>query len=161
MIGSALAGAILILVASAPGGMDVPASPPARVSPRASDPTAREAADAYLRQIYAVYFSIRGCTEASLAHRKAEFLPSVSLDEARRTMRNVDSAAKEVGIDTDRIWAAVGPVGVITAEALKADTAENIANCALVGGVFRIDLGNLQNVLHALGSTRALIEKDF
>ena len=120
-----------------------------------------EAADAYLRHLYSVYLSIRGCTEASRELNKAEFMPTVSFGDARRIMRNVDIAAKEVGIDTDRLWVEIGPLGLITAEAVKKDTPTNLALCARVGSVFRIDLGNLQNVLVALGSKRALIEKDF
>ncbi len=162
MIAVPLFATFLVLAAQGPetslGGVG-------REQPFQRSPTARPGADAaaagFLTHIYGVYFSIRGCTEASQEFGKPEFLPTVSLEEARRTMRNIDLAAKEVGLDVDRIWAEVGPLGLITAGAVKADTPTNIARCARIGSVFRIDLGNLQNVLKELGSKRALIEKDF
>lgn len=122
---------------------------------------ARTAASAFLRHLYAVHLSLRGCTEAAARHGKPEFLPGVTLEEARAAMRVVDQAAREVGLDVDGIWREVAPMATVTAEALKADKPDNAANCARIGGVFRVDLANLQNALRALGSTRSLIEKDF
>lgn len=131
---------------------------------RQSDPRmaeARAAASALLRHLYAVHVSIRGCTEAARRNGKPEFQPGIGLDEARRAMTAVDEASRAVGLDVDGIWSEVAPMATVTAESLKRDTPENAANCAQVGGVFRIDLANLQNALRALGSTRTLIEKDF
>lgn len=122
---------------------------------------ARAAASAFLRHLYAVHVSLRGCAEAARQYGKPEFLPGIGLDEARRAMALVDEASRAVSLDVDGIWAEVSPLATVTAEALKADTAENVANCARIGGVFRIDLANLQNALRALGWIRSLIEKDF
>ena len=122
---------------------------------------ARDAAEQFLRHLYAVYFAVRGCSEASLQFGKPEYLSNVTLDEARRTMRVVDAAAKEVGLDVDRIWIEVAPLGLITAEALKVDRPDNAQKCREIGSVFRVDLGNLQNVVSKLGTKRPLIEKDF
>ena len=127
--------------------------------PRAAE--ARVAASTLLRHLYAVHVSLRGCTEAAQRNGKPEFQPGLGLDEARRAMTAVDEASRAVGLDVDGIWSEVAPMATVTAESLKRDTPENAANCAQVGGVFRIDLANLQNALRALGSTRTLIEKDF
>lgn len=132
-----------------------------------SPPTADTAADArnagaiYLRHLYAVYLAIRACTEASLEHGEPERLPTLSLADARRSIRVAENAARDAGLDVDRIWREVAPVGVITGEALKENSARDIARCGQLGGVFRIDLGNLQNALTKLGSQRSVIEKDF
>jgi hypothetical protein len=131
---------------------------------RASDPRtveARAAATTLLRHLYAVHLSLRGCAEAARRHNKPEFLPAVGLEEAKRAMTVTDEASRTVGLDVDGIWSEVAPMATVTAESLKADTPENVENCARVGSVFRIDLANLQNALRALGSTRTLIEKDF
>lgn len=106
-----------------------------------------------------MHLSLSGCTETARLHGKPENLPTVSLDEARRATRLVEKAAKEVGLDADGIWAEVVPLGAVIAEALKTDTPANVANCARIGGVFRIDLSNLQNAVRALGSRKALIER--
>lgn len=122
---------------------------------------ARQAAERFLRHLYAVYFVIRGCSEASLRMGKPEYLSDVSPDEARRTMKLVDAAAKEVGLEVDRIWIEAAPLGLITAESLKVDDPDNARKCREIGSVFRVDLGNLQNVVSKLGTKRPLIEKDF
>ena len=122
---------------------------------------ARDAAEQFLRHLYAVYFAVRGCSEASLQFGKPEYLSSVTLEEARRTMKVVDAAAKEAGLDVERIWVEVALLGVITAEALKVDRPDNAQKCREIGNVFRVDLGNLQNVVSKLGAKRPLIEKDF
>lgn len=96
-------------------------SEPGQISPTLPRPGTKEAADNYLRHIYAVYLAIRGCSEAARPFEKPEFLPSVTLEEARRAMRQIDLAAKEAGPDVDGIWACVGPVRLVTAEALKTD----------------------------------------
>lgn len=160
MIAGPVFGTLLILAAQNPSRTDVPREP-LRTAPAPERPGARAAAEELVRHLYAVYLAVRACTEAGQQLGKPEFTPAVPLEEARRTMRMVDAAAKEVGIDVDRIWADVGPLGLITAEAIKADTPGNLANCRNIGGIFRIDLGNLQNALRQLGSQRALIEKDF
>lgn len=132
-----------------------------RSAPIPARPGTDKAAEALLRHLYAVYLALRACTEAGGELSRPEFTPTVPLDEARRTMRSVDIAAKEVGLDVDRLWADIGPLGLITAEAIKSDTPSNLDNCRRIGGIFRIDLGNLQNVLRELGSEHTLIEKDF
>ena len=161
MIAVVLGAALVVLAAQDNGPVRPAPERSPRVSPSAPRPGARAAAEEYLRHIYAVYLSIRGCSEASAARGKPELLPSVPLDEVRRAMRQIDLAAKEVGLDVEALWAEISPVGLITAEALKADTPANLENCARLGGVFRVDLGNLQNALNALGSSRVVIEKDF
>lgn len=160
MIALPVVATLLVLASQDPSQTDLPTRAP-RSAPAPEQPGARAAAEQFLRHLYAVYLAIRACTEAGQQFGKPEFMPAVTLDEARRTMRTVDLAGKEVGIDVDRIWADVGPLGLITAEAVKADTPGNLANCRNIGGIFRIDLGNLQNTLRQLGSERALIEKDF
>jgi hypothetical protein len=124
---------------------------------------AHQAAEQFLRHLYAVYFAVRGCTEAGLQLAKPEYLSSggVTLEDARRTMKVVDAVAKEAGLNVDRIWADVAPLGLITAEALKKEPPDHTKECRAIGGVFRVDLGNLQNALTSLGSRRTLIEKDF
>mgnify|MGYP000553570344 CR=1 FL=1 len=76
-------------------------------------------------------------------------------------MKVVDATASKAGLDVDRIWVEVAPVGLITAEALKVDRPDNIQKCREIGSVFRMDLANLQNVVSKLGARRPLIEKDF
>lgn len=122
---------------------------------------AREAAERLLKHMYAVYLGIRGCTEAAMQLGKPEHMPAISLDDARRTMRAVDLAAREAGLDIDRLWSEIAPLGVVTAEALKGGTVANLEQCRTIGSVFRIDLANFQNVIGGLGSSRPLIEKDF
>ena len=122
----------------------------------------REAAERYLRHLYAVYLSVRACEQTSGKENKPELMPSVSLEEARRIMRLVEAASTELRIDVDRVWAEISPVGLITAESLRTQSLNTQAElCGQIGGVFRIDLGNLQNVLTHLGSKRSIIEKDF
>lgn len=108
-----------------------------------------------------MYLAIRGCTEASLQFGRPEYLSSVTLLDARRIMGVVEAAAKEAGLDVDRIWADVARLGVVTAESLKTETPDRTDECRKIGSVFRVDLGNLQNALTKLGSKRAVIEKDF
>ena len=161
-----IAGAALAIIvaalpvgkAAAAGGLDPPGL---TSSPRTERLGGREAAAEFLRHLYAVYLGIRGCTEASLELGKPEFLPSVTLLDARRAMTAVDAAAKGAGLDVDGIWTEVAPLGVVTAEALKEDSPDHLANCRRIGAVFRIDLANLQNTLSKLGEARPLIEKDF
>ena len=155
---------LLVLTAQEPvllnqGGSSEPGL--LRTAPVPARPGVDRAAEEFLRHLYAVYLALRACTEASQQIGKPEYMPTVSLEEARRTMRTVDEASKEVGLDVDRIWAEIGPVGLITAEAIKTDTPNNLANCRNIGGIFRFYLGNLKNTLKDLGYKRSLIEKDF
>lgn len=127
----------------------------------AGQDSAREAAEQLLKHMYAVYLGLRGCTEAALQLGKPEYAPTISLDDVRRTMRAVDSAAKEAGLDIDRLWSEIAPLGLVTAEALKSGSGAHVEQCRSIAGVFRIDLGNFQSVLGQLGTKRPLIEKDF
>lgn len=123
---------------------------------------ARKAGEQYLAHIYAVYLALRACAEVAASEGRPEPVGSVTLEEARRAMKALDGAALEVGLEVERIWANSSPVGLVTAEHLKTLAPEaREKHCRQIGSVFRIDLGNLQRILVALGARRPVIEKDF
>ncbi len=121
----------------------------------------QQQAEEHLKFLYTSYFTIRGCTEASVELGKQELQTRVSLDEARSTMQAVEQAAKEVGLDIDAAWRAASPVGQITAESLKKDTPENLERCRSASHYFRLILSRFQLAIAQLGSKRSLIKKDF
>ncbi|MFG1244464.1 hypothetical protein [Xanthobacter versatilis] len=128
-----------------------------------SDRTAllRKAADSHLRFLYAMYFAIKGCTEAAQEFSKSELLPSVTFAEAKRLLANADAAAREVGIDVDRVWLETVPMGQTVAEALKKDTLDAREQCQKTGRFIRLIVARLQSVLIELGGHLPIIEKDF
>lgn len=134
------------------------AGPP--LVPEAAD-RVRSAAGEHLRYLYTMYLAIRGCTEASQELSRPDYLPSVRLEDARRTMTTVDLAAREAGLDVDGAWAEAAPVGETTAQALKSDAPDHLDKCQRTGRLFRLVLSRLQVTLAQLGSRRPLIEKDF
>jgi hypothetical protein len=125
------------------------------------NPDLTAAAEEHLKFLYASYFTVKGCTEASIEFAKKEFLPTVSLDEARETMREVEEAAKEMGLDVEGAWITASPIGETTAAALKKDTDGNLQRCKLAGRYFRLILARFQAAITGLGSKRSVIRKDF
>lgn len=121
----------------------------------------RTVAEGHLKFLYAMYFAVKGCTEAAHELSKPELLPSVSLDEVRRITGHADAAAREVGVDVDRAWIEASPIGQATGEALKKDTPDNLQKCRQTGTFVRSILAQLQLSLTGLGSHRSIIEKDF
>lgn len=128
-----------------------------------SDDRAKKVAavDSYLKHIYSVYLGLRACTEMSAEQKDPSFLPSVSLDEARKTLKSIDAAAAEVKIDSNASWAAAAPRAEVTAEALKMDPAKHLGFCQKMGSLFRVDGSNLQSLLTSLGAKTVVIRKDY
>ncbi|MCX8252975.1 MAG: hypothetical protein OTI36_03230 [Beijerinckiaceae bacterium] len=128
-----------------------------------SDERAKKVAavDSYLRHIYSVYLGVRACTEMSTEQKDQSFLPSVSLDEARKTLKSIDAAAAEVKIDSNASWVAAAPRAEVTAEALKIDPAKHLGFCQKMGSLFRVDGSNLQSLLTSLGAKTPIIQKDY
>lgn len=124
-----------------------------------SDERAKKVAavDSYLRHIYSVYLGVRACTEMSTEQKDHSFLPSVSLDEARKSLKSIDAAAAEVKIDSNASWVAAAPQAEVTAEALKIDPAKHLGFCQKMGSLFRVDGSNLQSLLTSLGAKTPII----
>lgn len=159
-----LASVLLLASAATAAPSDDPAAGGAAGGPPADQrrvADARGAAGEVLAHVYAVYLGIRGCAEASRELGRAEFLPTIGLDEVREAMRAVDAAAREAKFDVDAIWARISPLGLATAEAVKKGTPDNERTCKALGSVFRADLSTLQNVFNFLGVSRSIILKDF
>lgn len=127
---------------------------------RTSEQRRREA-EGHLQNLYTFYFAVKGCAEASEELGKPEYKPSISLDDARRTMTAADSAAKSAGLDTASIWAKAAPLGELTAAGLESDTPGNLGNCRRSTRLFRIIVSRFQTAVAALGFSGTLIEKDF
>lgn len=133
-----------------------------QAGPDGGDPARQKlVAEGHLKFLYAMYFAVKGCTEAAREFSKPEFLPPVSLEEVRRITSNADAAAREVGVDVDRAWIVASPIGQATGEALKKDTPENLRKCRQTGTFVRSAMAQLQISLTGLGSHRSIIEKDF
>ena len=126
-----------------------------------SDTEGRNAGTQILRHIYAVYLSLRTCSNLAVEPGKAGYTPSVTLEEARRALQSIDGAAKSAGIDVAQIWSDIAPLGLVTAEALRTDNPEHLAACRVIGGVFHTDEANLQVILRKLGKPVELIQKDY
>lgn len=139
-------------------GSDTPA---ASAGTQVPNDVRRAGVASYLRHLYAVYFGIRACAEMSVAANDRSLVSEVSLEEARRTLKLIDAASAEVGLDADATWTAVAPVATVTAEALKADPSGNLERCHGLGALFRTDVGNLQGNLRLLGARTLLIPKDY
>ena len=135
--------------------------PALQVEPQGTLEQRKTEAETHLRSLYAFYLAMKGCTEASEELTKTEFRPSISLDDARRTMTAADAAAKEVGLDVDGIWAKAAPVGELSAASLKVDTPENLDKCRRSARLFRTILSRFQLAVSALGYRGSLIGKDF
>lgn len=120
-----------------------------------------EAAEIYLKHIYTIFLGLRACSELRTEQADASFLSSVSLAEAGKALRAIDTAASKVGIDVAAKWAEAAPRAVVTSEALKREPRKNVAVCQKMGGLFRADEANLQNLFEALGSKQVLIPKEF
>jgi hypothetical protein len=135
------------------------ATPPASSLPQPDQQ--RAAVMSYLRHIYSIYFGMRSCTEMSAQQQDHSFLPVISLDEARKRLRLIDTAAGEIGIDANRVWTLAAPLAEITAEALKRDPAKNLPFCQRMTSLFRMDADNLQVILRALGAKTILVPKDY
>ena len=127
----------------------------------AEKPAKVEAIESYLKHAYSVYLALRACTELSAEQNDRSFLPSVALEEARRTLRAIDAATAEVRIDSNAAWAAAAPRAEVTAEALKAEPNKHVEDCHRVGGLFRIDASNLQPLLQSLGAKTTILSKDY
>lgn len=147
-----------------PLASDVALSAPIQaVDAPASDDRAKrvDAVKSYLRHIYSVYLGIRSCTEMSAQQKDQSFLPSVSLDQARKALKAIDTATSEVGVNSNETWAVAAPLAEVTAEALKVNPAKNLTFCQRMGSLFRIDRSNLQELLRTLGAKTILIQKDY
>jgi len=118
-------------------------------------------AEGHLKFLYAVYFAIKGCTEASVELAREEYRPSVNLDEARATVMRAEAASRKVGLDVDGAWQQASPIGQITAESLKADTPVNLDRCRRTGRYFKNIVSQLQLALTELGSQEAIFQRDF
>lgn len=121
----------------------------------------KRVAEGHLKFLYAVYFAIKGCTEASAQLGKDEYRPSVNLDEARATVMRAEAAGRQVGLDLAGAWRQASPVGQITAESLKADTPVNLDRCKRTGRYFRSIVSQLQLALNELGSQESILQRDF
>ena len=121
----------------------------------------RAAVGIYLRHIYAVYFGLRACSEMSTSEGDGSYKSEVSLDEARGTLKLIDMATAEIGVDPNAVWSAAAPLATVTAEALKIDPKKNVVRCHVMGALFRTDAANLQANLRALGAKTLLITKDY
>lgn len=153
---------LAVTASSATGALEERSAPAFRPPSRDKRESPQQAAEQFLRHLYAVYLGLRACAELGEQEGRPTVAPSVTLEDARRALKAVDAAASEAGLDVQRVWIDAAPLGLVTAEYLKErPPEERIAHCRKVGSVFRIDLGNLQNVLTALGSHRSIIEKDF
>lgn len=139
-------------------GHPADAPPSSSEAPRSAQVAAVEN---YLRHAYTVYLGLKACSELRTEQNDPSFLSTVSLEEARTTLHAIDAAASSVGIDVAAQWAQAAPKAVVTAEALKKEPQRFVAVCQRMGGIFRNDEANLQNLLSALGSTQVLIPKDF
>lgn len=128
-----------------------------------SDSRARQVAaiESYLRHAYTIYLGLKACAELRTEQNDPSFLSTVGLDEARKALHAIDGAASSVGVDVGAQWAQAAPKAVVTAEALKREPHRFIAVCQRMGGIFRNDEANLQNLLAAVGSKQVLIPKDF
>ncbi len=154
LLASAIPGAPLLAAATGvTSGADAMKQVPAEVR--------KASVASYLRHLYAVYFGIRACVEMSVAQDDHSLASEVSLGEARRTLKLIDAASAEVGIDADEVWTAVAPLASVTAEALKANPPDNLERCHALGALFRTDVGNLQGNLRLLGAKTLLIPKDY
>lgn len=160
-ISARLAAAVIVATPMASASAMVAAD----TRPQLSDPgrsgEAHRVAEELLRHVYAVYRSVRACDEASREARRPDYAPGLTLDEARQNLRSLGGAAREAGIDVERIWTEIAPVAVATAAALKRDVTGRLRECGRLGGIFRLDVANLQSVLGELGSRRSLIERGF
>ncbi len=127
----------------------------------AADRSKTTAVDAYLKHAYTVYFGLRACSELSAELHDGSFLPSVPLEESRRTLKSIDAAAAEVSIDANAVWLAAAPGASVTAEALKADPGAHVEHCRKMGSLFRVNVGNLQPLLQSLGAKTVIMTKDY
>lgn len=157
-LAAAIAIALIHLFASGPA---LAAEAGARADTTSTERSKAEAIHSYLKHVYSVYLGLRACTELSTEQNDRSFLPSVPLDEARRTLRSIDAAALEVRIDTNEAWAAAAPQAEVTAEALKVEAFGHVEQCHQLGRLFRIDVSNLQALLQSLGAKTTLITKDY
>lgn len=92
--------------------------PPLVQQPEQSHLTDKEIAEDRLKYLYTTYLGIKGCTEASRELAKPEYMPLVSVEEARRIMSEVDAIARDTGLDIDAAWIQAAPIGRTTANAL-------------------------------------------
>lgn len=123
--------------------------------------TDKELAEDSLKYVYTAYLALKACIEASRDLSKPEYMPLVSLDEARRIMADVDLAAREAGLDVEAAWIQAAPIARTTASALRLDKPGNAERCRDVGPAFGGLLYRLQTALRKIGGTRNVIEKDF
>lgn len=136
-------------------------SSPQTARPNSNLVQRRAIAEGHLKFLYAMYFAVKGCTEAARELSKPELMPPVSLDEVRRITASADAAAREVGVDVDHAWIVASPIGQAAGEALKKDTPDNRQKCHQTGSFVRSITAQLQISLSGLGSRRSIIEKDF
>ncbi len=145
-------------------GVNHQAGHPAEAAPAPQgDLRARQIAaiEGYLRHAYTIYLGLKACSELRTEQNDPSFLSTVGLEEARKALHAIDGAASSVGVDVGAQWAQAAPKAVVTAEALKREPHRFIAVCQRMGGIFRNDEANLQNLLAAVGSKQLLIPKDF
>ena len=121
----------------------------------------RSGAVATLRHAYATYLGIRACSEIADMQRDDSYRPEVALAEARATLRRLDAASAEAGIDALAVWRSISALAIVTAEALKTDPIGHFADCQRLGALFRTDTANLQKLLDGLGATKLVLSKDF
>lgn len=123
--------------------------------------TDKDLAEDGLKYLYTAYLAIKACTEASRELSKPEYMPLVSVDEARRIMSAADAAARDAGLDVDAAWIQAAPIGRTAANALKVDKPGNAERCRDVGPAFGSLLYRLQARPAKAWKHPYLIEKDF
>ncbi|MFG1478698.1 hypothetical protein V5F53_08515 [Xanthobacter sp. V4C-4] len=121
----------------------------------------RAQATGHLKFLYTMYFAIRACTEAAQEQFEPAFRPTVSLAEAQRVLKAADASARSVGVDVDRAWLEMSPIGQAAGEALKQRSADAFKKCQQSGMFFRTATSKLQLVITQMNGTVPLIEKDF
>ncbi|MGR7997914.1 hypothetical protein [Xanthobacter sp. ZOL 2024] len=150
----------LLALTTGPSGMGpVRAAAIAGNQPAPAD--MRTQATAHLKFLYAMYFAIRGCTEAADEQSEPKFKPTVSLAEAQRILRAADVSARSVGIDVDQAWLEMSSIGQAAGEALKQKDENNFQKCHQSGMFFRTITSKLQMTIIQLKGSIPLIEKDF
>lgn len=130
----------------------------AQLKPSRSDSAELEQ---HLSFLYAFFFVVKGCHEASEKLALPEYKPSLRTDTARKIVRSAEVASAEVGLDTETIWRKAAPIGEMTAVALKKNTPDNLDKCSRSGEMFRTIASRLQMSLTKVGSRRTILEKDF
>lgn len=147
----------LLLAAAAEGTAMAATEPGAAASPT----ELRAQATEHLKFLYAMYFAIRGCTEAAEEQGEPRFRPTVSYAEAQSVLRAADEAARAVGVDVDAAWLEMSAVGQAAGEALKTRGDGNFQKCQQSGMFFRTITSRLQMTIRSINGTIPIIRRDY